>query len=332
MSRVKYLFLYAFYLMCCVLTIWMAMRELTIYFKNEDSSSINYKRFHKSIENYYPDLSICSINNEGSQFNESKLPNGIRSADFVKILDGKEAKELENEHMHKHILKLLIDLSKNDGVAYDDLLADSVNNIIEGYGLLSREGKEKGSEELPDFSLKMFTSKGKLIFNKTFDSNGIRCWTRKLNYVPGQLTVGEGVNIENGALENVTELYVKLHLPNQVFRSTTAVAVKTLMEVTPETRKLPVVVITVIHIQLITRRHDSKEQCDKELRDDDTKQLQIKSKALGCIPVFWKRLSASWINMFNLSYCTKPEEYRKYFSKYRNRPWSLYEEYDPPCT
>ena len=82
---------YIFYMICCVVALWMTYRQIAIYSLNEDASSVQYKSFSTATENYYPDITIClSDYQPGAQFNESRLPYNITSVELTNMLLGAE--------------------------------------------------------------------------------------------------------------------------------------------------------------------------------------------------------------------------------------------------
>ena len=125
-----------------------------------------------------------------------------------------------------------------------------------------------------------------------------------------------------------TKLMVFLHQPNQLIRSYDMDNdIGSLRN-----KKKYELYIKVKHIQLMRKRHNSKEKCDKHLVDDGTKWMQTTSEMLGCVPIFWKIFAKSWNNIWNISYCTKYENYREFHSKYALNPFYVFEQYAPPCT
>ena len=316
-----------YYVFCCVMAVWMTIKQLQIYFENEDSTSAKQKKFHQSTENTYPDFSFCVMGNGSNQYNESKLPNNILSLDLASMLNGGKINQQNESQKHAAIQQLFRDLSTNNSVSFSDLLNMDAKNVIRNYWMVY-------TLPLRDGNNRHHFSERNTNFNKTFESNVYRCWTRKFNYIPGQLIKEEGITISKAALENFPRLTMSFHQKNQLLRTTMTVKIGDTLHVTPKTQKLPIFVITLQNIKLIHRRHDANEKCDLNLHNDDRKFLQEVSIWLGCVPIFWKEFSLSWINDMKLTFCTKSEDYGKYITGFLNwdSRYLRYKQYDPPCT
>ena len=309
----------------------MTMEQLASYFiDNEDSTSVKIKSFHQSTKNIYPDLSFCvkgSISEHMSnrnQFNESRLPNNISSEDLANMLNGEEANDLQKNAAMR---QLIHHLSNNNSLSFDDILNEDAKNVIKYYWMTS-------TSLMNDWDSNFLGSEGNKNFDKTMESNLLRCWTRKFNYTLGQLIKEEGIVISKETITKFPRLVVSLHQKNQWIRTTTHINLADRLYIKPGAQKLPMFVITVQNVKLITRRHNAKEKCNTNLHNDDFRFLQEASKIWGCIPIFWKEFSISWILALNLTFCTKPEDYKNYYLAYSNwdSRYLVYNQYDPPCT
>ena len=334
--------LYGFYLFCFVVAVLMAIRQLQIYLDNEDSSSVKFKYFSTSIQNNYPDLSICVEKNleghAGFQFDENQLRfyNINSTEDFYKMLhEGK----IENDEDKKDYLNILADLSKkNPGIVFEDLQKDEVKRFIEKC-LLKRRVREKNTikEDIPDSD--QCHSNGAIRFTKSYESVNQHCVTRKYDYIPGQELEGEGLMITKGALANFERMFVYLHAPNQLRRSYGYIDVADTMNITFGKNRvsipnyLPLLTLTVTRVTVITKRHNSNEKCDPMVLNDDETYFKTISQKLGCIPVFWKSLSKPWNNKLNMSFCKTLESYEEFHYKYNGegKEWNIRELYVPPC-
>ena len=109
-------------MVCCAVAIWMTVRQLTTYAKNEDSSSVKFKSFHAAKKNKYPDVSVCFSIQRDYQFNQSKIPKHVTSDDAVYQLLGYHPRYYPegtlNLQSHDEWVKLLKGLSKNDSPSY----------------------------------------------------------------------------------------------------------------------------------------------------------------------------------------------------------------------
>ena len=316
-------------MICCVVALWMTYRQITIYCLNEDASSVQYKSFSTATENYYPDITIClSDYQPGTQFNESRLPYNITSVDLTNMLLGSESVGSKVKEGNETFLQLVLDFIQRSNLSFEDLMNDDAKNIVGGYYMES-------TMPLGDGSTQYVYSVGSSNFNTTFDSPSYRCWTRNLEYKPGQMLKSEVIAIVRGVLNDFRHIQITFHHPQQTLRPE-RIQLSDLMHMKfTETNKLPSLTITVNHIKFIRRRHTSHEKCDENLLHDDSKFLQEASKQFGCIPIFWMSLLKSWKKSSSLSYCTDPSHYDLYNTKFGKR-WDsrhiIYKEYDPPCS
>ena len=315
-------------MICCVLALWMAYRQMNIYCLNEDASSVQYKSFSTATENYYPDITICLTDYyPGAQFNESRLPYNITSVELTKMLLGAETGRSKMKEKDETFLKLILDFIQRKNLSFEDLMNNDAKNAIAFY-YIERTPLGDGKRQL-------VYSVGSSYFNKTFDSPYYRCWTRNLDYEPGQMVKTEMMAILRGALNNNRYIQITFHHPYQTLRHD-QIHMSDLMHINfTETHKLPSLTITVNQIKFIRRRHTSHEKCDKHLHHDDNRFLQVASKKLGCIPIFWMSISESWKKGSNLSYCTGSSHYR-FYNATVGQHWDsrhlIYKEYTPPCT
>ena len=327
MISLQQLALYLYYSICCVIAIWITIKQLDTYFENEDLISFKIKSFQHSTINNYPDFSFCVEATGGNQFNESRLPKNIGSLDVDNMFKGVEINK-QNESQKNTAMQLLFnDLCKNDDITFEDLLNVDAKNLIKYYVMIRTNPTVGGNDHF-------WTSEGRTNFDKTFESNGFRCWTRKFEYTPGQLIKEEWITVSKETLAHFQDPRILLHQKNQNLRTTMNIPISDTLDIQPGAQKLPVFVITVQNIKQIFRRHNAKETCDLTLHNDNLKFMQEASTIIGCIPIFWKEFASSWIQAVNLTFCTKPEQYKKYYLEVSD--WDVrylvHKRYDPPCT
>ena len=118
-------------MICCVVALWMAYRQMNIYCLNEDASSVQYKSFSTATENYYPDITIClSDYQPGTQFNESRLPYNITSVDLTNMLLGSESVGSKVKEGNETFLQLVLDFIQRNNLSFEDLMGYSGLNGV----------------------------------------------------------------------------------------------------------------------------------------------------------------------------------------------------------
>ena len=296
---------------------------------------MKYKNFYAATQNNYPEFSICLLKNSINQFNESKLPYNISSADLGRMLNGDEPNGQDATTTRRALQKLLEELSTQDNVSYEDLLMDDLKNVIKMHLMITMLPVENEKNEFQGNSIQTIGSEteGETHFKKSLETNICRCWTRHFTYVPGQIIITEGVSISSGTMFKgyFRNLLVTIHKKGQLIRSVmTSIRVDDTMNLKVSWGKLPAFAITMNQIKLITRRYNAEDKCDPNLLNDDEKMLQTSSKMLGCIPIFWKEVSKSWKDFSNISYCKDPNIYKIHHTNHWQFPL-VYKNYLPPC-
>ena len=233
--------------------------------------------------------------------------------------------------------KILQQLSEEGRISYDNLLNDMLDRIVPWYSMQTM---------VYDFEDNDANDKYKGTVGKNSEGVGSRnfvsslmmprfqCLTRKLAYKPGQVILQESVFLKIKELKCCKLLFVYIHQPNQLVRSFGSMGSGTWSLMTkPPDRYRPnaeVVEIGINSIQILTKRHNAKKRCNKNLIDDDTEWAKTVSKAVGCIPIYWKRALKSWKDVSGVSYCKSYEDYKRAAYHSGNR-WNATMQYDPPC-
>ena len=84
------------------------------YYENEDLVDIKYQSFFdKNAHSNYPSFSFCMTTNAPTQFNESKLPENIRSSDLFQMFTGDLQDDEKNRNKSNVLEQFLIDFSSN---------------------------------------------------------------------------------------------------------------------------------------------------------------------------------------------------------------------------
>ena len=332
MVSIKSFFVYFFDSLCWIVAIILTLFHFYTYCKNEDVVDIQYKSFFSS-QTYisYPEFSICFSIHQDNQFNDSLLPNDIRSKDLVEVLYGiKSHKEMSDERNIK-LRQFLTDVSLNKALLYDDLLRADVKDMIAGDIMISEVPIKNNQDNTETYGYKIDTSIGTTNFRKTYENNRYRCWTRQLDLIDGQIIREQGISLVNGSFSRgiVNDVYISLHHKDQLIRGVhTMIRIADIMYFVPDPNKLPTLFITVTHIKMIIQRHNANLKCDRYLENDDEKFLQTVAKILNCIPLFWKDISNSWTIASNMSFCTKPSQYKQFWGITNHL---VFQNYTPPC-
>ena len=333
---------YLFHLMCWVVAITLTILQIIKFSKNEDIVDISYKSFISNQDKRnYPVFSICLLNNPDNEFNETKLPENITSMDLAAVLNGNPPGG--NDSLQKTIVveEFLKDFSYNNTLSFDNILKRDAKNVFSGYRLGRfvpiKKNYSTSVRYIDNISLGM-TGLTKKLESLNADYYHCRCWSRQFEYIPGQVIVIEYAVFAKGALFSpyfknyIHGTFVSLHHENQLIRRfDTMINIADLINlVMNNTYKLPIVKISITQIKNVVRRHDANQECDPNVNNDDENFLQAVSKMLGCIPIFWKDQLEDWSRSTTMSFCTKVEQYHRYWSNYNTRDINMARRKDPP--
>ena len=337
---------YLFYLVCWVAAILLTILQVIKYTKNEDIVDISYKSFYSNQESSnYPGFSICFLNKPYNEFNETKLPKNVTSTDLAQILKGNHP--IGNNSLQKKFVleEFLRDLSFNLTWSFDDLLKTDVKNVFKGYRIVRYLPIEENYNTTQGHADNNFISLGMTSFHKKLeslnsDTHPFRCWSPQVKYIPRQVIVLESLNFAEGSLifpyqrDDIISAFVSLHHENQLIRGMNSmIDIGELINLAVnDTSNLPVLKISITQVKNIVRRHDSNQECDPNLNNDDEKFLQTVSEMLGCIPIFWKDQLEHWFRSTTLGFCNKVEQYKRYWSNFNSRQNNIvHRKYTPPC-
>ena len=127
---------YLFFIICIVLALYMAVLEAERFIKNEDTTSIDFKRYDSSSGNMYPAVTFCFFSAVGEIFDEEYLRKNFG-------IDGKAYKDCSmgscsNEKEFQNITSINFDEVVIKPVKFIEAISTKMTNVVEKTG-----GKEK---------------------------------------------------------------------------------------------------------------------------------------------------------------------------------------------
>ena len=132
-----------FQLFCIGLVIYMTYEQFLQYLKNEDSSSVSFRKFNDEKRDLYPSFSICMHSTEGAiiKKNSEFKEDPIESELYHKMLTGKTNL---NESFH--------------GIEFDNIAVDILNEFVDMFVSYTKQGQDlnswhrhKNSNDTPPF-------------------------------------------------------------------------------------------------------------------------------------------------------------------------------------
>ena len=185
----------------------------------------------------------------------------------------------------------------------------------------------------PEANAHHFAS-GSKAFPTTLLSPTFQCVTRKFKYTPRQVLLLESVFLRPEELTHSSLMTVHIHQPNQLIRSFGSLGLGTWTFMLRPSKEIVAniqsIEIGINSIQVLTKRHNAKKRCNRNLLDDDTQWMKATSSTTGCVPIFWKRFLKLWKEESGLSFCKTYEDYQIIDYHMQNR-WNVTMQYDPPC-
>ena len=263
--------------------------------ENEDTPKISYKKFHETLDDRYPEFTICfrQSNPDDTIYKESYLQqNSLDETKYQKFLKG-------DDGIWKK--KQTVNLSSEIDFGRATL---GLKKLIPFYNATYHDGSYLEGQ---------FT-----VFNATYQVPSRRCFTRRsdaIQSLSGLFRERMVLNLDSAA----ARIYV--HYPNQILRSVfgKGVAWKSIFSLnrdmlwetnengTRKKIKQNGFELQLSQINVIKRRPNGKIPCNPDLSDDTRLWKKILQR-VGCIPPYWKKFNEVGNN---LQQCGTKEDYKE---------------------
>ena len=310
----------AFKLFLFSLLIFMVVEQFNEYLKNDDVSSLGYKKFLHHKEDIYPVFSLCLFSADGGLFKDA-----LGSQDAKIYFD-----YLRGE-MNASTLKLYEDLYNISNVNYEYLAIDVWgafdfhNQRIKGMdGKLSRN-RSFGLDKTFEISYQDYEQ---------------ICLTRKEDEGSKHLKMFEQVlGSASWLLTPTTWLNIYVHLKGQFIRSLgNDAAVSSIGQGLFEGNEdleqpFQYKIYARVHsIDILRKRHDSRMGCNQTSHNDDAQWHQYLVQKLQCLPPFMLYNDETLALHSKLSKCD--QEKLREFINYSPPNYfdALAKDYLPPCS
>ena len=321
-----------FTIACFLLATYMTNTQIMRFLKNEDSTTIAFKRFNLSPEDKYPTFSICLTGAELRWYNEKNIFDtfGVSSLKYQKMLKGQKIWKYDYDYKSKLYSKIPVDYIAGSSADKVDKFSISVSDILIGlhYSTSPNEksfrytNDKKGSQsEISQLKLGYQTPNKVCFTRSTNDSlDTVRRYDR-LDF--------DGSIFGNQKYQNVGfEIFI--HYPQQLLRSLNRPVFKSTVggrKVSGRNFWRHLLRITISENTVLRKRSGSNVPCDPGLVDDDVKlQTQI-AKSIQCIPIYWNSVFKAELS---LETCNSSTDLKRAYQliKYHTR---VFRTYDPPC-
>ena len=340
-SKVKMIFVEIvitkiFQLLCIVLVMYMSYEQLLEYLKNEDSSSVSYRKFNQAEKDIYPSISICLHSTQGGIFDEtSELKQMFATEDVISSTD----------EYHKMLIGQK-DLSHGfKSSDFDQMTVDIVYQFVDISVSYTKEGREIN----PWYSVS--NTSLDFPFYESYHDPYFNCITKRVEFVRNQILHYDYLVLNARQLyeyvskfDNDTTLFLHVHHPGQLVREfgkqkfqLNRLDFENAMNGTNNYLE-----IHISDLEMVRRRFDSVSQCNDTLENEDHHWLMNVIDDVKCIPTYWKEiyLTQSQMNKQNTTLtnpdipeCNSSTQYANIHSNYLppnnfDRVTRLYKE---PC-
>lgn len=287
---------------------FMVIEQLNHYFKNDDVSSLHYKKFYHHKQDTYPTFSVCIASYRGGLFKDAL---GVHKA------------ELYSHHLQGKLNEDPYNISSLD---YDDVVVD-VRKLFELY-----HRKSKG---IDGKLLTTMTQDFDEVFQLSYQNHEKICFTKKEVEGDQHLIEVDLMKISADWLDtHDSQCLVYIHLKGQFLRSLGKPAAtligKDLFEEKSDVSlmgrglcgKKPEANSVFLHtiksrinsVDVLRKRYDADEKCNRTLQNDDIQYLEHLIQTIQCIPPFMGDYVNGLVSQTNLPECDKKKLYKLAFN------------------
>ena len=299
--------------------------------KNDDSTTIAFKRFNLSPRDKYPTFSMCFKGAELRWYNDKFIFDqyGISSSKYEKLLKGEKVSKYRYNYTSKLYDKFPVeyipgaseDQVDKFSISISDILTTLRYRISPDEKSIEYKKREKGNR------------KGRLPLKIGYTSPDTICFTKSSNDSLDTVNRYDLLELDraifgNEKYQNV-ELKLFIHYPQQLLRAFHKPAFKSTVGDKNSGNRFwrNLLRITISDVTVLKKRPGSNVPCDESLVDDDLKlQLQI-IKSIQCIPVYWHSVLKTGLN---LEICNSTNELKRAYNFIQNYR-RMFRTYDPPC-
>ena len=303
MSVTQTAYIKLFQFVCIILVVYSIYEQFIEYLKNEDSSSISFRKFNHEKRDLYPIYSICMHSTKGAILklppkdlgNETRL--GMSS--FHKMLIG-------IEELHENF---------ND-IDFENNTVDIFNEFFQMFVSFTKQGKEAVSWPGNQKSKSSHSPP----FYRSYNDSYFCCITKDVKFTKSQILHYDYLvlnaqklynymkNVSN--YDNTTNLFLYVHHPGQLVREfgkqtfqLNQLDFQNAINGTGNYHE-----IHLSHVEVVRKRFDGIIQCNATLDDEDDMWIQKAISSVKCIPTYWKKTSSDTIKP-NLPECNCSTQY-----------------------
>ena len=323
-----------FFFICFCLLLRMIFKEVLRYRKNDDASSIAFKKFNESPQDKYPTFTLCFQGNRvDAKWRETIYNNKLLAASgntpskYWKMITG-------NKNATKEEIRNLPDFSsitiKLRSMIKEFSTIDDNNRAINEWRLRNNTFSSP-SKSNPLIAL---TDSSEWPFYITYQSPDKVCFSRKVAFEQNVIKLYDRVTLASAMLDKLSGqglVFLYVHYEGHMIRNFgKEVAFLSLTEKSGDINKTLRIKISAVNV--IRRRSDAKTACNPNVDDQDTVFRNSVMKKSGCIPPYWRTMSNG--SQLGLSLCSSSNQLEKAYVYTRNGSLrkELLSDDNTPCT
>ena len=277
-----------FEFVCVILVVYAIYEQFVEYQKNEDSSSVSFRKFNQDQRDIYPTYSICMHSTKGAilkvQPKDFENENHIGIDTYHKMLIG-------TEKLHKNF--------KN--MDFENNVVDISREFIDMFVSFNKQGEEVTSWPRNKKSEKNDTAP----FYESYRDPYTCCITKHVKFTKSQILHYDYLVLNSQKLQefvknvsnydNTINLFLYIHHPGQLIREfgKHTFQLNWLDFENALNGKGNYHEIHMSHVEVVRKRHDGIIQCNETLLDEDDMFIGAAIKYSRCVPNFWKNIYLS---------------------------------------
>ena len=327
---------------CIIACLYIIVTHFEKYHKNDDASAMHVKPFPHGGSNIFPSITFCFqsghiANSLEGFYNETSIHSQLqisveeyRDILLGKIEGGKNMEDISSFDFERNTLNIwnylekfkIQDTNRNKYIWKYDETEKKVTFEYENLQKLGWNEKQNidHGNKIPlvpnylDPEIKCFT-------HQHFLEDGIMINTIKFYFSVEKLkSTGEG------------RMYIYVHQFGQLIRNMLYLyKIDQFSEISRDNLNNKVV-LNLMSLKVVKNRHDSKEACNNNLKNDDQEWMKQVTKNVSCLPPFW---SSVYDNDANFPLCRSKKELQS-VAKFQVRKNAygrnmMFQKYNPPC-
>ena len=283
-ENVRKVFKLLFHLACFILAGIMGWEQLNSYLRNEDSTSMSYRKFNEDFLDVYPTYSICIKSLYGDIF---------RSDDFLGI----PGKAYRNSLVYNHILlgkccknTTITEFASN--ISYDEALSFDISRFVIDKITITREGDEINSWSNETNGIDELRES----FYRSYQDPNMVCLTNRVQFKPNLILKRDFINLD--AIKMNEELFTTYELFIEFFVHQPQASISKLhdpilridqmqLEYIQNTSRM--VNVRINQVDVLEKREDAIVQCNASLTNLDQMYRLAVINFVGCVPSYWIR-------------------------------------------